>query len=234
MQLRHIALCLGCWLGIALALPLQAQEDEYYTKEVGVALGTNFMLNDVNSTPFAGLKGSGGGALRFVLNARNAIKLELNYHSIGGNSSGVTNFYPAQSDAPTQERLNYQFAGGIVDFSASYELHFLPYGYYRSYLGHRRLVPYLHLGAGMSYTTVGRRATAHFPFGVGVKYKLRPRLNLAFTWSMHLTPSDHLDGLEAPTGIRSEMFRNKDHYATMLFTLTYDFDKKCRTCNKAD
>ena len=28
------------------------------------------------------------------------------------------------------------------------------------------------------------------------------------------------------------MFRNKDHYVTLLLTLTYDLNPRCPTCNK--
>ncbi len=49
-----------------------------------------------------------------------------------------------------------------------------------------------------------------------------------------LTFSDRLEGLEAPKGIKSEMFRNKDHYGLTLVTLTYDISPRCPACNKAD
>ena len=234
MMLRRTALFILLIAGLCAAMPSRAQDDEYFSKEIGFGLGGNFMLNDANSTPFGQMNVGIAGLMRFVLNPRSAIKTELSYHTIGGNLTSVSDFYPATTNAVTADRLAYNFSGGLASLTGLYELHFLPYGYYRSYLGHQRITPFVQLGMGFTYSTVGKKLTANFPLGIGVKYKLRRQLNLAIDLRMHLTPSDQLDGLEAPKGIRSEMFRNKDHFATMMITLTYDFDKKCRTCNKAD
>ena len=46
-RLLLLLLPMGCG-----ALVGKAQEREFYTKEIGVALGSNFMLNDANSTAF--------------------------------------------------------------------------------------------------------------------------------------------------------------------------------------
>ncbi len=70
------------------------------------------------------------------------------------------------------------------------------------------------------------------PIGAGLKYKIAPRLNLGLDWLFHLTLSDKLEGLEAPLGIKSSGFRNKDHYGMTLLTLTYDISPRCPTCNR--
>ena len=219
----------GCGVSV-----LRAQEREFYTKEIGAALGSNFMLNDANSTPFAHPNVACGALLRFVLNPRSAVKTMLTHQRISGNVSGVKDFYPDTFARPTPQRLNYNFSGGITDLSVLYELHFLPYGYYSGYENLQRIVPFFQMGFGLTYSDAGKAFTTHFPIGVGVKYKVAPRLNLALDWTMHLTFSDRLEGLEAPKGIKSEMFRNKDHYGLTLITLTYDISPRCPACNKAD
>lgn len=221
-------------LSLCVALPVRAQDEEYYTKEFGGALGLTSLMSDANSSAFGAPNVGAGAVLRFILNPRMAVKTMLTYNQISGNVSGIKNFYPQHLDQASTDRLNYQFSGAMYDLSALYELHFLPYGYHRSYLGNRRLVPFLQLGFGLTYSQVGKAFTANIPFGVGVKYKLRPRLNLALDWKYHFTPSDRLEGLEAPLGIRSDFFRNKDHYGQMMITLTYDFSPRCPACNKAD
>ena len=228
-RLLLLLLPMGCG-----ALVGKAQEREFYTKEIGVALGSNFMLNDANSTAFGHPNVAGGALLRFVLNPRSAVKTMLTHQRISGDVSGVKDFYPDTFAQPTPRRLNHRFSGGITDLSVLYELHFMPYGYYSGYENLQRLVPFFQLGFGLTYSDAGKAFTTHFPLGIGVKYKLAPRLNLALDWTMHLTFSDRLEGLEAPKGIKSEMFRNKDHYGLTLVTLTYDISPRCPACNKAD
>ena len=68
--------------------------------------------------------------------------------------------------------------------------------------------------------------------GLGVKYKVAPGLNLGLDYLVHFSLSDKLDGLSAPLGIKSELFRNKDVYSALTLTLTYDLNPRCPTCNK--
>lgn len=231
MKIRTvIALLLLC----LAALPAAAQEEEHYTKEVGVALGSNFMLNDVNNVIYGGSKFSGGVMLRFILNPRMAIKTMLTYNMVEGNLDGVKEFYPSVIDHSTTERLQGSFKGGITDLSATYELHFLPYGYARGYQNYRRFTPFVQFGLGLCYSDAGRSFTANVPVGFGIKWKLGPRINMALDWAMHLSLSDKLDDISAPTGVPTEMFRGKDNYGLTMLTFTYDFSKKCPACQKAE
>lgn len=228
---RTLLVALGLW---CCASPLAAQDEEQYTKEIGVAAGAAFMLDDANSSFYGNTNVSGGLLFRFVFNARSALKSTLTYSRVSGNVGNVNNFYPDRLTAPTTQRLSYTYAGGIANFSALYELHFFPYGYYRNYLGNRRLTPFVQAGFGFTYSDVSKAFTASIPLGVGLKYKIRPRLNLSLDWTIHFSLSDRLEGLEAPTGLKSEMFRNKDHLGLTMLTLTYDFSPRCPACNKAD
>ena len=128
-----------------------------------------------------------------------------------GSTQGMKPFLPANPNATGTERLSYEVNKGIYDVSALYELHFLPYGYLRDYRGYCRLVPYVQMGFGLTYGAAGKAFTANIPMGLGVKYKVAPRLNL---------------------GIKSELFRNKDVYSALTLTLTYDLNPRCPTCNK--
>ena len=77
----------------------------------------------------------------------------------------------------------------------------------------------------------------NIPMGVGVKYKIRPRLNVGFEWTFRFTTCDKLDDsghrtkLDDPLGVQSGTFKNKDCYTMALIMLTYDISPKYRKCN---
>lgn len=209
----------------------EAQDEVVYRLELGAGIGGGFSLNDVNSKWYGKTGLAADLIARFPLNPRMAIKTQLAYQTVKGSTDNASRFYPANPNVSGAERLSYSVSGGLFDLSGMYELHFLPYGYERGYQGYRRIVPYIQMGVGLCYATEGN-LSLQLPFGVGIKYKIGPRLNLGLDWTMHLTLTDKIDGLDAPLGISSSGFRNKDHYSQTLITLTYDLNPKCPTCNK--
>ena len=217
---------------LAVGARLSAQEDTFYRLELGGGIGAGFSLNDLNNKFFGFPHVSGALVARFPLNPRMAVKTRVDYLGLRGNTTKVTDFYPANPNASGTETLDYKMSGSQVGLTALYELHFLPYGWLRGFQGHCRLVPYIQAGLGLVYATPGKAFTMDIPVGIGLKWKVRERLNLGLDWTFHFTPSDKLDGLSAPHGIASSEFRNKDHFSLMLFTLTYDLSPKCPTCNK--
>ena len=211
------------------ALTASGQNDEtLYRLELGGGIGFGTGHTDLKGKWTADM----AAIARFPLNPRMAVKTQLSYLNLKGSTEGQKNFYPALPDTPGTDRLAYSVSDAVIDASALYELHFLPYGYLRDYKGHCRLVPYLQMGFGLTYGKAGKAFTANIPLGVGVKYKVAERLNLGLDWLVHFTLSDKLDGLEAPLGISSSSFRNKDHYSALSLTLTYDLNPRCPTCNR--
>lgn len=211
------------------ALTASGQNDEtLYRLELGGGIGFGTGHTDLKGKWAADMT----AIARFPLNPRMAVKTQLSYLNLKGSTEGQKNFYPALPDTPGTDRLAYSVSDAVIDASALYELHFLPYGYLRDYKGHCRLVPYLQMGFGLTYGKAGKAFTANIPLGVGVKYKVAERLNLGLDWLVHFTLSDKLDGLEAPLGISSSGFRNKDHYSALSLTLTYDLNPRCPTCNR--
>lgn len=211
------------------ALTASGQNDEtLYRLELGGGIGFGTGHTDLKGKWAADM----AAIARFPLNPRMAVKTQLAYLNLKGSTEGQKNFYPALPDTPGTDRLAYSVSDAVIDASALYELHFLPYGYLRDYKGHCRLVPYLQMGFGLTYGKAGKAFTANIPLGVGVKYKVAERLNLGLDWLVHFTLSDKLDGLEAPLGISSSGFRNKDHYSALSLTLTYDLNPRCPTCNR--
>lgn len=216
-----------------VATPLVAQDDDTeYRMEVGAGVGMHFGLNDVNSKFYGSSKLAGSVLTRFLLNPRSAVKVALNYGGVGGSTDGMKSFYPAHPEQSGDARLSYKAKGGLFDLCGLYEINFLPYGYFQGYQGFHRFVPYLQMGIGFTYSDAGDAFALNIPLGVGVKYKISRRLNLGLEWRMHFTMNDKLEGLEAPLGLESQMFRNKDHYSFTMLTLTYDIAPRCPTCNK--
>lgn len=223
--LRFLLLLLTALIGGRAAAQ---QEETVYRLELGGGLGLGAHFTDVKRQPGLAL----AAIARFPLNPRMAVKTQFTYQGLRGKTAGQKAFFPANPDAAGTERLDYSVSGAVYDLSALYEVHFLPYGYLRDYRGHFRLVPYLQMGFGLTYGEAGKAFSANIPLGAGVKFKVAQRLNLGLDWTVHFSLSDKLDGLEAPLGIRSSGFRNKDHYSALTLTLTYDLNPRCPTCNR--
>jgi hypothetical protein len=128
----------------------------------------------------------------------------------------------------------------LLELGAQYELHFFAYGNGEGYKGTRRLAPYIFAGAGVVYAPAPAKhvVTANIPLGVGLKFKVAPRLNLGCEISYRFTFSDNLDVvhregavLDDPYGINSGLMKNKDGYSFMSVFLTYDLSPKYRKCN---
>ena len=127
----------------------------------------------------------------------------------------------------------YKFNSQLYDIGARFEFNFFNYGIGYTYKRLHRLTPYLSLGIDAALSTCdGNTAFAlSIPMGAGVKYKLSERWNLGFEFTMSKLLGDKADGFSADslTGIK-----NTDWCATMLFSVTYMFNKKCVQCHYVD
>lgn len=218
---------------------LWAQEVEY-KMEVGAALGTSFYLGDANSTPFANMSGMGGVLLRRNFNPRMVVKANLLMGHVRGSSDGI--FIPTDPNSQAPEGgtpTTVKFSRKIIDVGAQFEMNFWGYGMGGNYKGNSPITPYALAGVGFTLVpgAPGTRLALNLPVGVGVKYKLKPRLNLGFEWSVRFTTTDELDAakghqqLTHPYGIKSVGLKNKDCYSFAMIFLTYDISPKYRKCN---
>ena len=83
-------------------------------------------------------------------------------------------------------------------------------------------------------------AGPNIPLGVGLKYKVKNRINLGCEFSFRKLFGDGLDVtddsnafLDDPYHMKGSFLKNKDWYSFLLFTVTWDFGPRCRTCNNA-
>ena len=170
--------------------------------------------------------------LRRNFNPRMSLKTNLAYGRYGGTSKG---YYLPETPGSTQQSIDLTFSGNVVDIGAQFELNFWGYGMGPGYKKLSRITPYaiVGIGATLGITEDGTSFGANFPVGAGVKYKVKPRLNIIFEWTHRFTTIDKMDGvkLSDPHYIESSGLKNKDTYSFFMFTLTYDISPKLRLCN---
>lgn len=215
-----VCFTLCCFAG---NLSLKAQELEY-KYELGGMVGLGSYLGDANySSLYRNTEFAASLLGRWNINPRMALKANLASTKVSGNALEQENVFP---DAEGQA---WKFDNSLVDCSCMYEISFWGYGTGRSYKGTRRLVPYIGLGFGFTYCN--ETFTANLPFGFGVKYKLKERVNVGFDWTVHFAMSDNLDGISDPYSIKSGFLKNKDSYITTMLYVSYDLCPKYRKCN---
>lgn len=229
---------------VLVAVHASAQDDELleYQQEVGGGLGISSYLGD-----------AGGGLLKHPgfmgtliwrrnLNPRMAVKANVGYGHVSGDTQGI--FIPEDSRSQTAEggaaAATIHFSRQLVDVGAQFEFNFLAYGIGAAYKGMKRWTPYLLGGVGAVVATGGGAPAAvgmTIPLGVGFRYKVMPRLNIGLEWTTNFTTTDRLDDanygthLSDPYGVESGWFKNKDCYMKTFVFLTYDISPKYRKCN---
>lgn len=218
-------------LMLCATLTASAQQDEEYLMEIGGGVGMVSYQGDFNGKITSGMQPAGAIVWRRLLNPYMGFRVTGMMGKLKGDATRVETYYP---DETTRA---YSFDRSLTDVSVTYEYNFWPYGTGRDYRGAKRLTPFVFGGIGATYVSGGEKKvfTANVPIGLGIKYKLKERLNVGLEWSMHFSLSDELDGMADPYGIKSSgAFKNTDCYSGLMLTLTYSFKSKCRTCNNDD
>lgn len=218
-------------LMLCATLTASAQQDDEYLMEIGGGVGMVSYQGDFNGKITSGMQPAGAIVWRRLLIPYMGFRVTGMMGKLKGDATRVETYYP---DETTRA---YSFDRSLTDVSVTYEYNFWPYGTGRDYRGAKRLTPFVFGGIGATYVSGGEKKvfTANVPIGLGIKYKLKERLNVGLEWSMHFSLSDELDGMADPYGIKSSgAFKNTDCYSALMLTLTYSFKSKCRTCNNDD
>lgn len=216
---------------LCLAEAVRADNLEY-RYEVGVMVGGNSYYGDANySSLMKNMNIMGGIVGRYNINPRLAVKANLAVARISGSTADFDNRFPGG---------DVDFSRTLYDLGAQFECHFFAYGDGSGYKRTHRLAPYIFAGAGMTFAPEPAENvfTMNLPIGLGVKYKIAPRINLGCELSFRFTLSDDLDVtketapvLSDPYGIKSSGFKNKDSYSFLSISVTYDLSPKYRKCN---
>ncbi len=216
---------------LCLAGAVRADNLEY-RYEVGVMVGGNSYYGDANySSLMKNMNIMGGIVGRYNINPRLAVKANLAVARISGSTADFDNRFPGG---------DVDFSRTLYDLGAQFECHFFAYGDGSGYKRTHRLAPYIFAGAGVTFAPEPAENvfTMNLPVGLGVKYKIAPRINLGCELSFRFTLSDDLDVtketapvLSDPYGIKSSGFKNKDSYSFLSISVTYDLSPKYRKCN---
>ncbi|MDR0686294.1 MAG: porin family protein [Dysgonamonadaceae bacterium] len=203
-----------------------------YMYEIGGMAGTSMYMGDANQTNFLlGFEPSGGLVFRRNFNFRWAVKTDFCYGKISGDTRNFDNYFP--NSAQVAFDRNFISLGGQMEFN------FMPYSDKFAYLNTSRFSPYLLAGLGVT-AAQGKDNTFtgfRFPLGVGLKYKIRNRVNLALEYASHRLFGDSFDApdksdfnLDNPYNIQSGLMKNRDWYNTLMFSVTWDFGPNDREC----
>ena len=199
---------------------------QQYKYEVGPSLGMTGYLGDANNgNLFKHPSFTVGGIFRYNHNSRWAFKANLNYANIRGNSKDDENQYP--------DGIDYDFNSSLIDLGLTAEFNFLNFGRGPLYKKLKPISPYMVAGVGFVFAVCDGHNQASFtvPFGIGVKYKHKDRLNMSFEFTMRKEFSDRIDGLSDLFGIKHSFAKNTDWYSFAQFTVSYEFGKRCIKCN---
>lgn len=210
------------------SLQVLAQEYKY---EIGGMVGTSFYMGDANKTAFFKESNLAFGAVfRYNQNFRWAYKGTFAVGGVSGDTRNSGNVFPHAQNA-SFSRTFYEL-GGQVEFN------FFSYSDRYAYLGTKRFSPYIFTGLGITFASGDNSFFgANLPFGLGLKYKIKNRLNLGFEFSFRKLFGDDFDkpnkgglGLDDPYEIKSSSMKNKDWYSLTMFSVTWDFGMRKDPC----
>ena len=218
-------------IGIMASLGVHAQDDPQYRMEIGAGVGMVSYEGDFNGNVLGNMQPMASVLWRYNFDPYKDLRASVSYGKLKGSSSDSKTYYPDYAETP------YSFNNNVVDVSLVFEYNFWPYGTGRDYRGAKRLTPYIYGGLGATSVSGGSKSvfTANVPIGIGVKYKIKERLNVGIDWGIHFSLSDELDGVKDPYRVESSgAFKNTDCYSMLQLTLTYSFKAKCKTCNREE
>ena len=168
--------------------------------------------------------------MRYLIDTRWALRGMFTTMSLRGNSADMENVFPGGK--------TYEFSSQVYDLGVRAEANFFSYGIGETYKKLRRWTPYLAVGIGATLSSVdGDMFIAmNVPMSLGVKFKLRPRLNLGLEWTITKVFGDNVDGKELSNvySIENSFIRNSDWHSSLMISISYEFGKRCVACYYED
>jgi len=216
-------------------LPLSHIFGQEYKYEIGGMAGTSFYMGDANKTAlFKKPHISGGVVFRYNKDFRWAFKGNFLFGGVSGETESSGNVFPFEQHT-SFSRTFYEL-GGQVEFN------FFSYSDKYAFLGTKRFSPYIFTGIGVTAAFGGKSFFGvNLPIGVGIKYKIKNRLNLGFEFSVRKLFDDSFDqttkdgfNLNDPYEIKSSFIKNKDWYCLTMFSVTWDFGLRSDPCLNID
>lgn len=169
-------------------------------------------------------------SMRYIGDSRWAVRGVVSTFGLSGSTDGMADILP--------DNASYSFTSQVYELSVRGEFNFFAYGIGETYKRLRRWTPYITVGIGGAMASSGGNTAGAFtiPMGLGLKFKLRPRLNLGVEFSMTKAFSDHFDGprLSDLNQIKTAFYKNTDWYSRLTVAITYEFGERCETCHYVD
>ena len=220
-------------LMIVSAVFTAAGQSAPYKFDIGASLGMTGYLGDANRSSLLKHPGfTAGGTFGYMPNVRMAIRGSLSVLTLSGSTADIDDVLPS-----TGEQV-YDFSSTVYDLGARFEFNFFSYGIGETYKRLRRWSPYLTAGVGVSLSSSGGTTSVapNIPLGLGVKFKLKPRLNLMAEFTMTKVFGDKVDGpiLNDLNTIKTAFYKNTDWYSRLTIGFTYEFGERCETCHYVD
>jgi len=215
---------LACLFSLLISFATSKAQNYYTSTEYGVSFGGSQYFGDLNDEyGFRFIRPAVGGFARLHLNPYISVKAVANYTRVGYFDKYSSNVY--------NQKRNLSFQSNIFEAAIQAEFNF--FRFTTGEIGNR-WTPYLTGGVGAFYYdpwaeydgkkynlrklgTEGQNAgfddrkygkfAMCFPVGVGVKYWLRPGLNLGFEIADRLTTTDYMDDVST-TYVGSNYFPN--------------------------
>lgn len=230
VQMMQKNSALFVFLGVFSCMPLASYSQR--GGEIGVQGGGSYYLGDLNLYKhFYSPHFNVGGFVKYHLNSRYVLRLGGVYTRLSANDADFNNDFQLLRDR--------EFETSLVEVSAQFEIHFLPY--LIGDVKRQSFTPYLQTGisayiANSAQDVIG----VAIPIGFGVKKNIKPQLVLGVEWTMRKTFSDYLDSVsgedlsvydpnygmpmsEATRHKQTGFSYNKDWYSLASVTLSYTF-----------
>ena len=210
-----------------------AGQSTLYKFDAGAGLGMSGYLGDANRSSLLKHPGFEGElSFRYLPNVRWAFRGVLSALSLSGSTADMDNVLPS-SGAET-----YDFKSTVYDLGARVEFNFLNYGIGETYKRLRRWSPYLTVGVGVSLSSSGGETSVgpNLPMGMGIKFKISQRVNLAAEFTMTKVFGDKVDGpvLNDLNMIKTAFYKDTDWYSRLTIGISYEFGERCETCHYVD
>lgn len=204
---------------------LKAQD---YKFDIGVGAGLSSSYGDINQwKPFYSPSTAFEIIFRYHQNLRWSWTVDFLSAGLKGSAKDFDNVIPGYSDFNYSSRL-WQLGG-------SAEFNFLNYGMGEGYRNMSRFSPFISLGIGLGGTSgTGKSFGLQIPMGIGVKYKLAPRIGMAAKMVFAKSFSDGFDGIKDPYKIESSALKNSDWYSTLSISISYEFGERFCDCFNLD
>lgn len=214
-----------------LFAPITNAQEAKYKFDIGAGLGISGYLGDANrSNPFKKTGFEAHADMRYIGDSRWAVHGVLSTLSLSGTTEGKGNVLPGGQIL--------DFKSQVYELSVRGEFNFFAYGIGETYKRLRRWTPYITLGVGIAMASTGGNTyvAPTVPMGMGLKFKLRPRLNLGVEWTMTKAFNNHFDSKELAdvNMIKIKFYKNTDWYSRLTIGISYEFGERCETCHYVD